>query len=199
MWHINNNFISEAFPSCTGWFLSYASYEQFYLNFTNNRSVQIPLIMHLVAAMSISLYLLISTYHWFAHWRTNSTKVEIMSNKMDWWMLLLVSCIFSCQLYSSVLIYVIYRLPTGTRVHFMAHLGKHWTQTPVLEIKRRMCYLEIELSIKYVLYFKLLILTFPYTWSGWTKAIRWTRRIIERLWLRWGKMNLKEPTSSWLV
>jgi hypothetical protein len=40
----------------------------------------------------------------------------------------------------------------------MAHLGKHWTQTPVLEIKRRMYYLEIELSAKYLIYFKLLII-----------------------------------------
>jgi len=84
-----------------------------------------------------------------------------MTNKMDWWMLLLVSCIFFCQLYSSDLNYAIYWLPTGTRVHFMARLEKHWTQIHGLEIRRRTCYLEIELSIKYIIYFKLLILTLP--------------------------------------
>lgn len=47
---------------CTSWFLSYASYKQFYLRFCHSRSIQVPLVMHLVAAMRISLFLLIATY-----------------------------------------------------------------------------------------------------------------------------------------
>lgn len=46
-----------------------------------------------------------------------------------------------------------YLLPTGMQAHFMGHLEKHWTPTPGSGIRRRMCHLEIELRIKFLIYF----------------------------------------------
>ena len=56
----------------------------------------------------------------------------------------------------TVLSCAIYLLPTGMQAHFMVHLEKHWTQTPGLETRRRMCYLEFQLTAIYLTNFTLL-------------------------------------------
>lgn len=61
--------------------VSYASYNQFYLPSANSRSVQTPLVMHVVAALSISLFLLIAIH-------------LLLSLLLAWWPLLFVNAFF---------------------------------------------------------------------------------------------------------